>query len=255
MNQTIRNRVAKLREAMERAGVDYYMVPTADFHNSEYVDTYFKVREYLSGFTGSNGTLVVSRDEAGLWTDGRYFIQAENELEGTGITLFRMLDEGVPTIKEYLKDHMKEGNYVIIVFERYAIFRSMCPEFRRYFRILDKEKAFLHGNISVRKSNGIAFHIAAPDIKQPHQIIQLAEEESIGLFLLHGLPNIFQLFSSAFSAYRLIQHHDRMAGKRRSVRPNLICQIFSIGKRNFLFLKDFFKAAAKGRINHPAVKA
>ena len=109
MNQTIRNRVAKLREAMERAGVDYYMVPTADFHNSEYVDTYFKVREYLSGFTGSNGTLVVSRDEAGLWTDGRYFIQAENELEGTGITLFRMLDEGVPTIKEYLKDHMKEG--------------------------------------------------------------------------------------------------------------------------------------------------
>ena len=88
MNQTIRNRVAKLREAMERAGVDYYMVPTADFHNSEYVDTYFKVREYLSGFTGSNGTLVVSRDEAGLWTDGRYFIQAENELEGTGITLF-----------------------------------------------------------------------------------------------------------------------------------------------------------------------
>lgn len=109
MNQTIRNRVAKLREAMERAGVDYYMVPTADFHNSEYVDVYFKVREYLSGFTGSNGTLVVSRDEAGLWTDGRYFIQAENELEGTGITLFRMLDEGVPTIKEYLKEHMKEG--------------------------------------------------------------------------------------------------------------------------------------------------
>ena len=109
MNQTIRNRIAKLREAMERAGVDYYMVPTADFHNSEYVDVYFKVREYLSGFTGSNGTLVVSRDEAGLWTDGRYFIQAENELEGTGITLFRMLDEGVPTIKEYLKDHMKEG--------------------------------------------------------------------------------------------------------------------------------------------------
>ena len=148
----------------------------------------------------------------------------------------------VSVIEDFLsfRPALKEGNYVIIVFERYAIFRSMCPEFRRYFRILDKEKAFLHGNISVRKSNGIAFHIAAPDIKQPHQIIQLAEEESIGLFLLHGLPDIFQLFSGAFSAYRLIQHHDRMAGKRRSVRPNLICQIFSIGKRNFLFLKDFF---------------
>lgn len=109
MNQIIRNRIAALREAMEQAGMDFYMVPTADFHNSEYVDQYFKVREYLSGFTGSNGTLVVSREEAGLWTDGRYFIQAENELEGTGITLFRMLDEGVPTIKEYLRDRMKEG--------------------------------------------------------------------------------------------------------------------------------------------------
>ena len=83
MNQVIAERLEALREAMSAAGVDYYMVPTADFHNSEYVDVFFKVREYLSGFTGSNGTLVVSRGEAGLWTDGRYFIQAENELEGT----------------------------------------------------------------------------------------------------------------------------------------------------------------------------
>ena len=103
MNQVIQERIAALKKVMEQAGVDYYMVPTADFHNSEYVDRYFKMREYLSGFTGSNGTLVVSQKEAGLWTDGRYFIQAENELSGTGIKLFRMLDEGVPTIQEYLQ--------------------------------------------------------------------------------------------------------------------------------------------------------
>lgn len=109
MNQVIQERIAALRKVMEREGVDYYMVPTADFHNSEYVDQYFKMREYLSGFTGSNGTLVVSAGEAGLWTDGRYFIQAENELKGTGIRLFRMLDEGVPTIQEYLQAKMKEG--------------------------------------------------------------------------------------------------------------------------------------------------
>ena len=109
MNQMIRERIEALRKGMKEAGVDYYMVPTADFHNSEYVDRYFKMREYLSGFTGSNGTLVVSQEEAGLWTDGRYFIQAENELAGTGIRLFRMLDEGVPTIQEYLKENMKEG--------------------------------------------------------------------------------------------------------------------------------------------------
>ncbi|HJA93186.1 MAG TPA: aminopeptidase P family N-terminal domain-containing protein, partial [Candidatus Eisenbergiella merdipullorum] len=109
MDQVIQERITALKKAMEKAGVDYYMVPTADFHNSEYVDRYFKMREYLSGFTGSNGTLVVSQKEAGLWTDGRYFIQAENELAGTGIKLFRMLDEGVPTIQEYLKENMQEG--------------------------------------------------------------------------------------------------------------------------------------------------
>ena len=110
MNQVIRERVDALRKVMKEAGVDYYMVPTADFHNSEYVDSYFKMREYLSGFTGSNGTLVISEEEAGLWTDGRYFIQAENELAGTGIKLFRMLDEGVPTIQEYLQEKMPEGS-------------------------------------------------------------------------------------------------------------------------------------------------
>ena len=78
---------------------DFYMMPTADFHNSEYVNAYFKVREFFCNFTGSNGTLVVWKDGAGLWTDGRYFIQAENELAGTGVTLFRMLEEGVPTIR------------------------------------------------------------------------------------------------------------------------------------------------------------
>lgn len=102
-------RIKLLQGKMESEHIDYYIIPTADYHNSEYVSDYFKVREYFSGFTGSNGTLVVSRNEAGLWTDGRYFVQAEKELAGSGITLFRMQEEGVPTIKEYLKQHMKEG--------------------------------------------------------------------------------------------------------------------------------------------------
>lgn len=109
MNLKIHERLDALRMAMAKEKIDYYMIPTADFHNSEYVDRYFKVREYFSNFTGSNGTLVISSDEAGLWTDGRYFIQAENELAGTGIKLFRMLDEGVPTIEEYLLQKMQNG--------------------------------------------------------------------------------------------------------------------------------------------------
>ena len=108
-NLVICERLRRLRSVMEQKGIDFYMMPTADFHNSEYVNAYFKVREFFCNFTGSNGTLVVWKDGAGLWTDGRYFIQAENELAETGVTLFRMLEEGVPTIEEFLETQMKEG--------------------------------------------------------------------------------------------------------------------------------------------------
>lgn len=108
-NKVIQERLNSLRDAMQNAGVDFYLIPTADYHNSEYVSDFFKVREYFCGFTGSNGTLVVWRDGAGLWTDGRYFIQAEKELEGTGVELFRMMNEGVPTIEEFLKEKMQNG--------------------------------------------------------------------------------------------------------------------------------------------------
>lgn len=106
-NCLIRARLKALRESMAEESIDYYLIPTADFHNSEYVNDYFKVREYFSAFTGSNGTLLVWQEGAGLWTDGRYFLQAEKELEGTGITLFKMDMEGVPTIREFLQEHMQ----------------------------------------------------------------------------------------------------------------------------------------------------
>lgn len=109
MNEQIRTRILAVRNKMKTENIDYYMVPTADFHNSEYVGDYFKMRAFLSNFTGSNGTLVIGMEEVGLWTDGRYFIQAETELMGTGITLFRMAEEGVPTITEYLEKNMQEG--------------------------------------------------------------------------------------------------------------------------------------------------
>ena len=108
-NRIIRERLAALRSVMREKNIDYYLMPTEDFHNSEYVNDYFKVREYFCGFTGSNGTLLVWQEGAGLWTDGRYFIQAERELQGTGVELFRMLDEGVPTLEEFLVQNMREG--------------------------------------------------------------------------------------------------------------------------------------------------
>ena len=108
----IAERLTKLRQVLKENKIDYYIIPTADFHNSEYVSDYFKVREYFSGFTGSNGTLVVWQEGAGLWTDGRYFIQAEKELENSTIHLYRMLDDGVPTIEEFLIQNMKQGQEI-----------------------------------------------------------------------------------------------------------------------------------------------
>lgn len=104
-----RVRIEKLQQEMAAAGMDMYLVPTADFHQSEYVGAYFKVRAWLSGFTGSAGTLVVTRDHAYLWTDGRYFIQAGRELEDTGVTLMKMREEGVPTVDEFLEENLPQG--------------------------------------------------------------------------------------------------------------------------------------------------
>jgi Xaa-Pro aminopeptidase len=94
---------------MKSRGIDFYLVPAADFHGSEYVGDYFKVREFFSGFDGSSGSLLVWREGAGLWTDGRYFIQAGRQLAGTGITLFRMGEDGVPEIEAFLKQEMRQG--------------------------------------------------------------------------------------------------------------------------------------------------
>lgn len=105
-------RVQALREQMQMENIHYYIVPTSDFHNSEYVNDYFKCREFLSGFTGSNGTLLVTGTEAYLWTDGRYFIQAAKELEGSNIQLMKMAVEGVPTLIEFLNSNVKEGECI-----------------------------------------------------------------------------------------------------------------------------------------------
>ncbi len=109
MNRIADERIGKLRELMKERHIDAYIVPTADFHESEYVGTYFESRIFLTGFTGSAGTAVVTMDEAALWVDGRYFVQAEEQIKGTSIILQKMGQEGVPTIKEYLKEKMPQS--------------------------------------------------------------------------------------------------------------------------------------------------
>lgn len=102
----IPERIERLQKEMEAFGMDAYLVPTADFHESEYVGEYFKSRQFITGFTGSAGTALITREGAYLWTDGRYFIQAAAQLEGSGVELMKMGEPGVPTIQEFLKDRL-----------------------------------------------------------------------------------------------------------------------------------------------------
>ena len=102
-------RLQALRDEMAKRNIAIYIVPTADFHESEYVGEYFTARKYITGFTGSAGVAVITMTEAGLWTDARYFIQAANQLEGSTVTLYKMGEEGVPTIDEYLEKALEEG--------------------------------------------------------------------------------------------------------------------------------------------------
>ena len=106
---TVSEKTELLRREMRRERIDIYLVPTSDFHQSEYVGEYFKTREFLTGFTGSAGTAVFTMDKAGLWTDGRYFLQAEEQLQESGITLYKMGEPGTDSIQEFLERELPRG--------------------------------------------------------------------------------------------------------------------------------------------------
>lgn len=105
MNQT-NVKIGQLRDRMKELGIDAYLVPTADFHESEYVGEFFKCRHFLTGFNGTAGTAVITMDKAGLWTDGRYFVQAEEQLSGSEIKLYRMGKPEFPTLDEFLEEEL-----------------------------------------------------------------------------------------------------------------------------------------------------
>jgi Xaa-Pro aminopeptidase len=136
---TVPERLAALREKMAQNNIDYYVVPTADFHQTEYVGEHFKARAYITGFTGSAGTALISMHDARLWTDGRYFIQAGKQLEGTTVQLMKMLEPGVPTLAEYLDETVKDGE--TIGFDGRVVSVS---EGQEYGKIAERH----HGNIN-----------------------------------------------------------------------------------------------------------
>ena len=136
---TIPERLGALRAEMKKRNIGIYVVPTADFHESEYVGEYFKARKFITGFTGSAGTAVITMNEAGLWTDARYFLQAERQLEGSTVTLYEMAEEGVPTVTEYIEKTLKEGE--IIGFDGRVINSSLG---KKFLAIAEKKNGSLY---------------------------------------------------------------------------------------------------------------
>ncbi|WP_455674613.1 aminopeptidase P family protein [Phocaeicola sp.] len=112
MKSDIKERITALRAIMHEHDVQAFIVPTTDPHNSEYVAEHWEARKWITGFNGSAGTAVITMDKAGLWTDSRYFLQAEEQLEGTGITLFKDRIPGTPTIGEWLNEELKKGDVI-----------------------------------------------------------------------------------------------------------------------------------------------
>lgn len=122
----INDRIAKLRRVMKEKGIFAYIIPSADYHQSEYVGEFFKGRQFISGFTGSAGTVVITPDKAILWTDGRYFLQAEQELSTSCVELYKMGEENVPTTFEYIENEVPAGSK--IGFDGRAISAAMGSE-------------------------------------------------------------------------------------------------------------------------------
>lgn len=137
----IEKRIQALRSAMKASGIDCYVIPTCDYHNSEYVSEYFMARKYFSGFTGSAGVLVVFADQAALFTDGRYFIQAEQELKGSNIILMKTGEPDVPALTEYIEQELKEGQ--TLGFDGRVI---TAGEGKKYEAIAQKKKGNLSWN-------------------------------------------------------------------------------------------------------------
>lgn len=137
---TVPEKLSALRNLMSERGIAAYAVMSADFHGSEYVGAYFMTRSYMSGFTGSAGTLLVTADSAYLWTDGRYFLQAASQLEGTGIELMKIGEKDVPTIQEFLADKLPDGS--VFGFDGRTVGRSFIDNLEK--KLKEKHKTLTY---------------------------------------------------------------------------------------------------------------
>jgi Xaa-Pro aminopeptidase len=192
-----KNRIEQLQKLLKEDGVDFYIVPTSDFHSSEYVNGYFKMREFLSGFTGSAGTLIVSATKAGLWTDGRYFVQAANELNGSGIVLYKMAEENVPTVTEYLEKNVKDGQ--TIGFDGRVIEASLGNKLEEIFH--DK-------NVNIKYEKDIADILWKDRPALPSSKLWVVSDENCGMTVSEKLSKVRESMHKEGASHLLISKLD-----------------------------------------------
>lgn len=171
---------------------DAYIVPTSDYHNSEYICEYFKAREFLSGFTGSQGTLVVLKESAYLWADGRYYIQAAKQIEGKNITLMKMGQPDVPTVEEFLAKTLKSGD--ILAFDG----RVMNSAF------VNRIRASLDSNVNVVYNSDLISTVWTKRPKMPYSLIYKLDDFYTGKTYAEKLEDIRKEMKAQNADYHII---------------------------------------------------
>ncbi|WP_373899380.1 aminopeptidase P family protein [Haloimpatiens sp. FM7315] len=201
---TVKERVSTLKNLMKEKHIDAYIVPSFDAHQSEYVADHWRSREWISGFTGSAGTAVITNEKNGLWTDGRYYIQAAKQLEGSGIDLFKMGQIGVPKVMKWLYDTLDEGS--VVGFDGKVIsvsyFRSMEKEFAKKNITLNCENDLIgqlwNDRPEIPKNTIISHAIKYAGKSRVDKINKVREHMdkiSADVFLLSSLDDIAWLFN------------------------------------------------------------
>lgn len=225
-------RITALRAIMKREGIDYYYIPTADFHESEYVVEYFKARKFITGFTGSAGVAVIGQEEAWLWTDGRYFIQAAAQIEGSGFGLMKMGQEGVPTVMQYLDEKLQEGQ--CIGFDARVVNTNDAKEFA-------KIAAKKHG--SLKTDNDLLDEVWTDRPALVHQPADVLKDEFNGEATASKLARVREQMEKEEAQYHIISTLDDIAWIL-NVRGNdiphvpVVLSFLVIGKENAMWFVE-----------------
>lgn len=229
----VRERIEKLRSLMKERGIDAYIVPSSDPHQSEYVAEHYTARAFITGFTGSAGTAVITLKDAGLWTDGRYFIQAENQLKDTGVTLFRMGEKGVPTIEKFLRENLPFGAKVGFDGKVVSV---------QYFRSLKKE---LEGSgISFETGEDLINIIWENRPEKPHTKVIVHDLKYAGKSREDKLQEVINEMKSMGAAHYVISGLDDIAWllniRGRDVECNPLTIAYSIISKGkcYLFIDE-----------------